>query len=94
MGVSADASQLTWDDSQTVGADWYQVLIVDVTGGGEATELKWWFKRDESTDAGSGNRSIAVDPALAAGDYEWYIRAWSREHGTGPWSEMQPFSEP
>jgi len=91
-GISADATQLTWDDSQTTSADWYQAVIVDVTGGGSATERKWWFKRDVSTDAGSGNRAIALAPALTAGDYEWYIRAWSKANGTGPWSEVKGFS--
>jgi len=92
--VSGAADTLTWNDSQTTSADWYQVQIVDVTGGGSATERKWWFKRDASADAGGGNRSIALDPALTAGDYEWYMRAWSKAHGTGPWSDVQEFTVP
>ncbi len=85
--VSGDASQLTWDDIQTASAGWYQVHIDDVTGGGRIEEHNWWFARDATTYVGGGYQSIALSPFLAAGDYEWSIRAWSSVHGMGPWSE-------
>ena len=87
--VSGDASTLMWDDSQTADAEWYQVWISDVTGGGAVKERAWWFQRTETSDAGGANRSMALAPVLATGNYEWSIRAHSSANGTGPWSDAQ-----
>ncbi len=94
MPVGGTLSQLTWNDSYTTDAGWYHVWVNDVTGGGRTTERAWWFKHDTTTDAGSGNRSVTLAPALSAGDYEWSIRAWGPAHGTGPWSDTHTFNVP
>jgi len=92
--VEAGPTELTWNDTQTSAAGWYQVWINDVTGGGRVKERAWWFNRSSSTAAGVANRFIELLPALTSGDYEWTIRAWSSVYGQGPWSEVQTFTVP
>lgn len=86
----ASTTLLTWDDTQTASAGWYNVLVTDTASG--ETQRTWWCKRADTTDAGGGDRSMAVSPALPAGDYEWSIRAWSGVYGMGPWSAKMAFS--
>ncbi len=91
--VSGSGTVLTWDDSFTSDAGWYQVWINDVTGA-TVKERSWWFKRSVTTDAGSGNRSVTLSPALSGGDYEWTIQAFKNGSGIGPWSEVHGFNVP
>ena len=90
--VSASATLLTWDDTQTASAGWYNASVKDAISG--ATERAWWFSQGETSDAGGGNRSKVMTPALTTGNYEWSIRAWSGADGLGPWSDPQEFVVP
>jgi len=94
VAVAGSANQVRWDNEPTSDADWYQVRIDDVSGGGRTAARDWWFERSATADLGCGIRAIAPSPALPAGAYEWSIRAWDRTRGTGPWSAAQAFSVP
>jgi len=86
------ADVLTWDEL-SAGANWYQVWINDVTGGGRVKERAWWFPIGDTTPV-TGGRSVDLNPNLSTGDYEWTIRAWSSTFGQGPWSDADTFSVP
>jgi len=86
------ADVLTWDEP-SAGANWYQVWINDVTGGGRVKERAWWFPVGDTTPV-TGGRSVDLTPNLTTGDYEWTIRAWSSAFGQGPWSDTQAFNVP
>ena len=92
--IGANATQLTWDDSETASAGWYQIWINNVTVDGNVKERTWWFTRNTTADAGSGNRAVSLTPVLTTGDYQWSVRAWSSVHGMSPWSVVQAFSVP
>ncbi len=91
--LSGAADLFTWDDLCS-GAEWYQIWINDVSGGGRVKERVWWFPIEDTTPEQGFLRSLPVAPALTTGDYEWAIRAWSSTFGQGPWSDVQRFSVP
>lgn len=91
--MSASPEKLTWDDSQTTSAHWYQIQV-DQIDLGRTTERSEWFSRAETTDAGGGYRSVALLSPISAGSYVWSIQAWSSVNGMSPRSETQAFIVP
>ena len=94
VNVSASDTQITWDDAPVSSATWYQVWIGRVTPGGLTPERNWWLPKSATTDAGGDNRSIALTPPLATGEYQWSIRAWELNNGLSQWSEVGTITVP
>jgi hypothetical protein len=69
------------------GATWYQVWLADSTG----RTLRWWVEA-ERVAGRDDQRSTTAPEALPAGEATWWVRAWSAERGSGPWSAARRFS--
>jgi len=94
VGVDANATTLKWNDTFSTSAEWYQVWINDVSGGGRVKERAVWLRRAEAHDVGVGNLAATLDPPLSTGDYEWSVRAYNSVNGMSQWSKAQTFTVP
>jgi hypothetical protein len=76
----------TWQSS--TGATWYQFWL----GRADASVvLDHWYTAEAAGCGGGGVCTMTVAPAINAGPYNWYVRAWSAA-GYGPWSSTYTFT--
>lgn len=63
------------------GATWYQLWVSDSTG----TRVNRWYTAAEVV-VWSGQCAVSPTETIANGQATWWVRAWSQQSGSGPWS--------
>lgn len=81
--INTGAPTFTW--SQLTGAAWYYLWVSSDSGH----VIDQWY---QLSVCGGGTCSVTPPLSLPAGNYRWWIQAWSPEDGYSPWSAESNFS--